>query len=617
MRFLLWMVAIGWLGLAQAAVPDFSGVVADEDFLPVEQAFRPGTLQLEDNHLRLRWAIAPGYALYRERIQVTAAGAPEGVVLAAPVFLTDSVTKNDPNFGSVPVFHDEAVADLRVTAVPAAADGQVLTLAVRYQGCADAGLCYPPQQLTLRMPLATLAAANTAMAPASAASAPVTDTAAAPATDDAGGIAGFLRSAGLPLVVLTFLLLGVGLTFTPCVFPMMPILSGLIAGEDRATLTTARAFRLSLAYVLGMALTYAVAGTLVGYFGARANLQLWLQTPPVLAVFALVFVLLALSMFGVYELQLPAFLRDRLDALSRRQQGGRLAGVAVMGALSALVVSPCVSAPLAGALIYISSTGDALLGGLALLALGLGMGLPLLLLGTSSGRLLPRAGHWMLVVKAVFGVGLLAVAVWLLARVLPGPASLLLWALLVAGVAVQLGALEPAAPGWPRAWKALGVLLLLEAVLLLVGAAAGRSDPLAPLAGLRAPALAAQAQASDEVHFVRVDGEAALRRELDSARRDGRRAVVDVYADWCVACIDMARSTFRDAGVVQALAPLHRIQLDLSANTGAQRALLQRLGLYGPPALLFFDRDGGEAAALRVQGEMKAAPLVARLAPWR
>ncbi|MFN3586712.1 MAG: protein-disulfide reductase DsbD, partial [Moraxellaceae bacterium] len=508
-----WLVAL-WVALAQAAVPDFSAVVADDEFLPVEQAFRPETLTLADNHLRLRWTIAPGYALYRERIQVTAANAPEGVVLAAPTFLTASVIKNDPNFGQVAVFHDEAVADLRVSAVPAAADGQLLTLTVRYQGCADDGLCYPPQQLTLRMPLATLAAASAAEAPPAPPGAPATDSTSAPATDDAGGIAGFLHTASLPLVVLTFLVLGIGLTFTPCVFPMMPILSGLIAGEDRTTLTTARAFRLSLAYVLGMALTYAAAGVLVGYFGARANLQLWLQTPPVLVGFALVFVLLALSMFGVYELQLPAFLRDRLDALSRRQQGGRLAGVAVMGALSALVVSPCVSAPLAGALIYISSTGDALLGGLALLALGLGMGLPLLLLGTSSGRLLPRAGNWMLVVKAVFGVGLLAVAVWLLARVVPGPVALLLWALLAAGVAVQLGALEPAAPGWPRAWKALGVLLLLQAVLLLVGAAAGQSDPLAPLAGLRPPALAAtaQAQVNDEVHCVRVDSEAALRR---------------------------------------------------------------------------------------------------------
>ncbi|MDP2226068.1 MAG: protein-disulfide reductase DsbD [Moraxellaceae bacterium] len=615
---------------AGAAAPDFSQLASaeDESFLPVEQAFRFSTVQTGDNHVRVRWVIAPGYALYRDRITAMAENAAEGVVLAAPAFASTAVFKQDPSFGRVAVFHEEAVADVALARVPAAAAGKALTVALRYQGCADAGLCYPPQTVRVSVPLAVLAgvadldvARVQAVSTATEAKAPTPVAVPLPAKsglDDASGIAGFLGHAGLPLILLTFFALGLGLTFTPCVFPMMPILSGLIAGEDSATMTTGRAFRLSLAYVLGMALTYAAVGTLVGYFGARANVQLWLQTPSVLIVFAAVFVLLALSMFGFFELQLPGFLRDRLDALSRQQKGGRLAGVFVMGILSALVVSPCVSAPLAGTLVYISSTGDAVLGGLALLALGLGMGAPLVLIGTSGGRLLPRAGNWMLAVKGVFGVGLLAVAIWLLARVLPGPLVLLLWALLLCAAGIHMGALDAAGSGWPRLWKSLGLLMVLESAFLFTGAVTGQSDPLAPLDAFLRPAVASGGErAAAEVSFVRVDSETALRRELAAAQAAGQRAVVDVYADWCVACQDMARTTFRDAGVVAALAPVHRIQLDLSTNTDDQRRLLDQLHLYGPPALLFYDDKGEEVPALRVQGEVTAPALLTRLVPWR
>lgn len=630
LRFVFSMLFL--LTLAQhaaAAVPDFSGISAgeSEEFLPVEQAFRFSSHEDGDNRLALEWKVAPGYALYKGRIDARVLS-PAGVQLAPPAFSTPAVFKNDPSFGRVAVFHDNARAVLELATVPAAQAGHPVKLRLSYQGCADAGLCYPPQtvELLISNPVAVTAtvapATNTAMLPPATASAatPVNAVAAheplpspARGLEDAGGIAGFLGHASLPLILLTFFALGLGLTFTPCVFPMMPILSGLIAGEDSERLTTARAFRLSLAYVLGMASTYALVGTLVGYFGARANVQLWLQTPVVLIGFAGVFVLLALSMFGFYELQLPSFLRDRLDSLSRRQQGGRLLGVFIMGVLSALVVSPCVSAPLAGTLVYISSTGNALLGGLALLALGLGMGAPLVLVGTTGGRLLPRAGNWMLAVKGVFGVGLLAVAIWLVARVVPGPVTLLLWALLLAVSAIYMGALDAVTEGWARLWKGLGVLLLLYAGFLLAGAVTGQDDALHPLGAFAHTAVAPAATLPEEVRFTRVSTEKDLRAALATAAHDGQPAVVDFYADWCAACQVMLRTTFRDPAVIKALEPRVRLQLDLSSNTDEQRRLLEVFHLYGPPAMLFFDAKGDEEKTLRVQSEITAEALRARL----
>ncbi|MDI1301280.1 MAG: protein-disulfide reductase DsbD [bacterium] len=640
LRFLvLVFLCLGLQAGAAAAVPDFSSIGAGEaeEFLPVAQAFRFSSAEAGGNRLQLEWKVAPGYALYRERIVATLVS-PAGVQLAAPVFSTEAVFKNDPSFGRVAVFHDTARAVLELASVPASVAGHAVSIRLSYQGCADAGLCYPPQKvdLVIRHALATKAGSlvvaplsatpvkEAALALPVAAAAParllagVTEkTALLPAKvrglEDADGIAGFLRHASLPLILLTFFVLGLGLTFTPCVFPMMPILSGLIAGEDSTTLSTGRAFRLSLAYVLGMASTYALVGTLVGYFGARANVQLWLQTPVVLVGFALVFVLLALSMFGFYELQLPSFLRDRLDALSRQQKGGRLLGVFVMGILSALVVSPCVSAPLAGTLVYISSTGDALLGGLALLALGLGMGTPLVVIGTTGGRFLPRSGNWMLAVKGVFGAGLLAVAIWLVARVVPGPVTLFLWASLLAVSAIYMGALEAAAAGWARLWKGLGVLLLLYAGFLFAGAVTGQDDPLHPLGAFAHTAVSPAATLPEEVQFTRVSTEKGLRAVLDEAARSGHPVVLDFYADWCAACKVMLHTTFRDPAVISVLGLRTRVQLDLSANTDEQRHLLDMFHLYGPPAMLFFNAAGEEEKGLRVQSEISADALRARL----
>ncbi len=418
-------------------------------------------------------------------------------------------------------------------------------------------------------------------------------------------LAGLLANGNLLLSLAIFFAAGLGLAFTPCVLPMVPILSSIIVGQG-SSVTRGRAFTLSLAYVLGMAVTYAALGVVVGLFGASMNLQAALQSPPVLIVFALVFVLLAMSMFGFYELQLPQAWQNRVNAMSQNQRGGVHAGVAAMGSLSSLVVSPCLSAPLAGALIYLSSTGDALLGGSALLALGLGMGVPLLVIGSSGAHLLPRAGAWMNNVKAVFGVLLLGVAVWLLERVVPAHMTLLLWSALAIGVGVYLGALDRSPrQGWGQLWKALGAFTFIYGVLLLIGAASGASNPLAPLSGGAQVATAQPAGIErGEVQWKRVRGLAALKAELAAAEQAGKPVALDFYADWCIACKVMARNVFSEPAIAAQLGRFQLLQADVTSTDPIDQELLHHFGLFGPPSMLFFGLDGREISALRMQGEM-------------
>ncbi|MBP9216627.1 MAG: protein-disulfide reductase DsbD, partial [Agitococcus sp.] len=400
-------------------------------------------------------------------------------------------------------------------------------------------------------------------------------------------------------------------SFTPCVLPMIPILSGIIAGQG-AGLSAKRGFLLSLSYVVGMATTYALAGMAVGYFGASANLSAWMQSPVVLSIFAFIFVLLALAMFGFYELRLPAFIQDRLSNLNQKQQGGTYLGVLLMGVFSALVVSPCVSAPLAGALLYISSTGDMWLGGAALLALGLGMGTPLLIIGVGGGSLIPKAGPWMEVVKSVFGVLLLMVAIGLLSRFLAGTVTLVLWGLLLIVCGVLMGALDNTQAGWPRFWKGLGVALLVWGVLLMVGAANGQSNPLRPLQW----SMAANNQAAKaEVSFKKINSSKDLELALFDAKQQGKTVLLDFYADWCVACVEMAHDTFSSPMVAQALKPVMLLQADITANDASAQELLKKFGLFGPPSVLFFNAQGQELRALRVMGSMGAEEFVEHIKP--
>jgi thiol:disulfide interchange protein DsbD len=580
---------------AAAAAGSYLG---EGDVLDPEVAFVFSAEVVDPNTLRARWDIAPEHYLYREKFTFELKGA-DGVVLGSAV-IPKGEEKHDEFFGDIQVFHDrvEALLPLERNRLEATK----VTLVAGYQGCADAGICYPPmkKETGLTLPTATVAKAALPVVTAAAVAAP-----AAEPLSEQDSLAAALAGGSTLLTLLTFLGLGLLLAFTPCVFPMIPILSSIIVGHG-ATLTTRKAFTLSMVYVLAMAATYTVAGVIAGLFGA--NLQAMFQNPWVLGSFAAIFVALALSMFGFYELQLPSALQSKLTEVSNRQRSGTLTGVAIMGLLSALIVGPCVAPPLMGALIYIGQTGDPWLGGAALFALSMGMGAPLVAIGTAHGQLLPRAGAWMGVVKAVFGVLLLGVAIWMLERVLPAFVAMLLWALLLIISAIYMGALEPvrdAASGWKRLWKGLGVVLLIYGGLLLIGTASGGRDPLEPLLHLRTamggPAAMAGGQAA-HLQFERVKSVEDLGRAVKAAAAKGQPVMLDFYADWCISCKEMEKYTFSDQRVADALSGVRLLQADVTANDDADKALLKSLGLIGPPAIIFYGADGQEKRNYRVVG---------------
>ncbi|MCX7168788.1 MAG: protein-disulfide reductase DsbD, partial [Proteobacteria bacterium] len=471
-----------------------------------------------------------------------------------------------------------------------------LTLKVSSQGCADFGICYPP---TPQQAVVKLLPASTAVKPSGADAQSSIATASAPAAaegNETSQIARLLKNASMWTILLFFFGSGLALAFTPCMLPMVPILSGIIVGHGH-DISKARAFGLSSAYVIGMALTYAAFGVAAGLSGTLISNAL--QNAWVLGGFALLFVILSLSMFGFYELQLPTALQSKVSEEANRQQAGSLHGVVAMGALSGVIVGPCIAAPLAGALLYIARTGDAVLGGGALFVMALGMGLPLILIGTSARHWLPRPGPWMEAVKQFFGVLLLALAIWLVTPVIPAMAQMLAWATLLIFSAIYLHALDPLPPhahGWLKFGKGLGVLALLLGIALLLGALGGSRDPLQPLGFLRG------ASANKEVPAVPFESVRSV-AELDARLQHPNRPVMlDFYADWCVSCKEMERFTFSDPAVVARLGKMLLLKADVTANSAADQDLLKRFELFGPPGIIFFDAQGKEAADLRVVG---------------
>ena len=554
-----------------------------DNLLEPEKAFRFSARALDARSVEVRFAIADGYYLYRERLSFAAEGNPAIRLGAAE--LPRGERHRDEFFGEVETYRK----DLRIR-IPAEGEGG-FDLKVVSQGCADAGVCYVPMESRARLVLAAAPGVPPAFSEA-----PRQVEAEARFSIFASDIdIARLFEGNLLLVLASFLGFGVLLAFTPCVLPMVPILSGIIAGEGR-DLGKLRALVLSAAYVLGMAVAYAAAGVTAALSGSLVAAAL--QNAWVLGAFALVFVVLALSMFGFYDLQLPGFLHHRLHAAHRRLQGGRIASVAAMGVFSAVIVSPCVAAPLAGALLYISQTRDVALGGAALFAMALGMGVPLLALGVSEGALLPKAGPWMGSVRKFFGVLLLAVAIWIVSPVIPLAAQMLAWAALAIGSGVFLRAIDPlpaAAPGWWRLWKALGVALLAGGIALLAGVLAGSRDPLRPLAGL----FGAPASLAAPTPWTRVASLGELEERL---RAPGRPVMLDFYADWCVSCKEMEAFTFSDPRVRAKLDGMLLLQSDVTAGSEAERALLKRFSLFGPPGIIFFDAQGREIRGLRVIG---------------
>ena len=601
-----------------------TGGDGQEDFLPMEKAFQVDVKVRDAQTLVAELKPADTYYLYRDKIAF--AVPKESGVSIAKVVLPRGEKKSDPNFGDAEVFHRPVQALITLNR-SGARDAARLSVEARYQGCSEKGLCYPPAKKSFDLTLAAWQPATVAgpsLQPSAAAMPPPVGSAQTtestppevasrrepPAQNETSKIASILKGGSFWFIVASFFGAGVLLSFTPCVLPMVPILSGIIVGQGQ-NVTRRHAFSLSLVYVFGMAITYALAGVGAGLSGTL--LSNVLQNPWVLGAFAALFVLLSLSMFGFYELQLPSALQSKLSDTSNKVKGGTFWGVFIMGVLSALIVGPCVAAPLAGALLYINQTRDAALGGSALFSLALGMGVPLLAVGLSAGTLLPRAGMWMQTVKNLFGVMLLGLAIWIVSPVIPSAVHMLLWAALLIVSAIYLHAIDPLphnASGLRKLWKGVGVLAMLIGVALLVGALSGGRDILQPLAGLRG-ASGAAAEATAYPKFERVRSVAELERRI--AQAGGRAVMLDFYADWCVSCKEMERFTFTNAQVRERMGQMILLQADVTANADADAELLKRFNLFGPPGILFFGAGGKELEQVRVIGFQPAEKFLGAL----
>ncbi|MBS3667768.1 protein-disulfide reductase DsbD [Vreelandella boliviensis] len=597
--FTLLIFFVGLLPLS-ANAQWFSSSSNQDEFLPVMEAFQP-TAWHDGDTLYIGMDIADEYYLYRHQFAVVSQT--EGVSLGDPT-IPQGIFTNDEFMGDVYVFRDQLVFEVPLEAPYSGP----LNIELTFQGCADAGLCYPPERTQLQAsetePPNQFANWQAGDNTASETATPQRDFS-GPQSEDSRFSAA-ISDASLPLALGLFFIAGLGLTFTPCVLPMIPILSSIVVGQNP---TRPRAFALSLSYVLGMALTYALVGVLMGLFGAGLNLQAHLQSAPVLITFAVLFTLFALAMFGAFNLNLSPRLANRIDAWQARAQRSGPAGLALAGALSVLVVSPCVTAPLAGALVFISSTGDAAMGGAVLFALGMGMGVPLLLVGTFGATLLPRSGAWMNGVKIAFGLLLLGVAIWMIERLVAAPIALLLWAALAIGTALALGALSFNQPqGWPRARQTLGLMLLAWGIVLVIGAAQGGSNPLRPLA-------AASSTSGNNVatlEFTQVSSLTELEAAISQAAEANQPAFVHFTADWCISCKLLERDVYPDPRVSEALNDYTLIAADVTHTDPQSRELLNQFDLFGPPSLLFFSQ-GEEIRAARIQGEVTADQLYEHL----
>ncbi len=547
------------------------------------------------NQLNAIWSIADKYYLYKDKFKFQVVG--DNSFSIGQIKFPPGKAKSDEYLGDYEVYsHDLSIN------IPIVGNGnpnKPLAVKVSYQGCAESGVCYPKITKTIELDISSFSAISNNSVPVK----PVnTNNGQAAVQSEQDALAGLLSSDNTLIALLTFFVIGLGLAFTPCVFPMIPILSGIIAGQGSNAGN--KAFIMSLVYVLSMAVVYTIVGVIAGISGA--NFQVLFQNPWVLSGFALIFIALALSMFGFYSLQLPSSLQSRISEFSNKQQGGTLIGVAIMGVLSALIVGPCMAPPLMGILLFISQTGDPVLGGSALFVMSLGMGVPLIIIGTSAGKLMPRAGIWMDTVKAVFGVSMLAVAIWMMERVLPEMVIIWLWAILIFTSGVYMGAMTPIhenTTGWGRLWKSLGLILMLYASILIVGAASGNTDYFHPLRGSQLMMSGSgQPVRSQHVSFERIKSMQDLNQKLAQAKQQNKFVMLDFYADWCTYCRSMEKTTFKSRKVVGALENLLVLQADVTDMDDIDNALLKEYQVPAPPAILFFDPASGEDRNFRVVG---------------
>lgn len=591
-------------------IPLYAHAVAEEDLLDPQEAFKYSAHVLDARSIEVRFQIAKKYHLYRDKLKFEVAS--KGVGLGS-LKLPPGIEEEDAIFGRMVVYRDDVKIRLPLNRIDP--DIQAITIKVVSQGCADAGVCYPPQTHESRLVLPVLqsvapgkggtadqqAITDDALRAGSAAPDPASTSGKATQSETTR-IENLFKGGSFGLIVSFFFGAGLLLALTPCVFPMIPILSGIIAGQGQQ-LTKTRAFVLSVSYVLGMAITYALVGIAAGLSGSLLSAAL--QNPWVLSSFALVFVALAFSMFGFYELQLPTVVQSKFSNASNKMKGGSTVGVFVMGALSAVIVGPCVAAPLAGALLYIGQTHNVWLGGSALFAMALGMGVPLILVGVSAGALLPKAGGWMHTVKNFFGVLLLGVAIWLISPVIPDVANMFLWAALLIASAIYLGAIDPlptTARGFTKFWKGVGIIALISGTSILIGALGGNRNILQPLAGLGVSAAGAVVgtEQNAPMQFAHIKNIAGLEAQLQQSA--GKYVMLDFYADWCVSCKEYERFTFSDPRVKEKLKTAVLLKADVTANTDEDKALLKRFSLFGPPGIIFVDKSGTEIKPARVIG---------------
>ena len=563
---------------------------AEQDFLKPDEAFKLTISVIDAQTLQAQFAVAPTYYLYHDRIKFSAKNAS-----ITEVNLPKGEIKQDPNFGQMEVYHHDFIAQIRLAnSDNNTAESHTATINATYQGCSEKGLCYAPIHKVITVNLVNNSLYNGSNS----------------ANDDQA--TSLLKGGKLWLIVAGFFGFGLLLALTPCVLPMIPILSGIIVGDKKVhhhATSRLHAFNLSLAYTLGMALSYTLAGVAAGLSGQLLSSAL--QSPWILSATALIFVALSFSMFGFYELRLPHTIESKMVNTANRLKGGQFMGVFIMGALSALIVSPCVAAPLAGALLYISQTHDVVLGAVALFALSIGMGVPLLLIGASAGHVLPKAGLWMTAVRNAFGVLMLAVAIYIVSPILPTSINMVLWAALLIIPAIYLHALDrlpfDQASGninpWMKLWKGVGIMMLVLGIAQLIGAVSGAKSPLQPLSGLRIASANSASNISGldtPLMFTRIKNTAELDAQLKMAL--GKTIMLDFYADWCVSCKEMEKFTFANSEVQQSLKNTLILQADVTANSDEDKALLKRFGLFGPPGIIFFDINGQELKQLKVIG---------------
>jgi len=575
----------------------------DDDILDPDDAFKLKTWS-ENGRVFAEWDIADGHYLYRDKSNILPADS--SAISTSNYVIDKGDFKKDEFFGDMYVHHNQAQASIAVNNVQ---DGiKNASFKIKYQGCSEiSGICYPPITKTITLDVSPIsdAAASTLTNTSSGA-------AANPMISEQDQIANLLKDGSVWVSLLTLFGIGLLLAFTPCVFPMVPILSSIIAGQGKKA-SASRGFSLSVAYVLGMASINTAAGVAAAFTGE--SLAVMLQTPWILASFAGVFVLLSFAMFGFYELQMPSFIQNKLTSVSHNQKSGSLSGALVMGLLSAVIVGPCVAAPMFGVLLFISQTGDPYFGGLALFSLSLGMGAPLILIGTSAGKLLPKAGAWMDAIKAIFGISLLAVAIWMIRSIVPDQVVMLLTAALLIVPAIYMGALDglkAEATGWSRFWKGSGLIMFVYGVILIVGAAAGGSSLISPLKGIVGSGSASVASES-KLQFKKIKGVDGLNQALAQAKAQNKTVMLDFYADWCISCKEMEAYTFSDPAVQAALANSVLLKADVTANDEQDKALYKHFKIIGPPAIIFYNAQSEELKNYKVVGFMPAEKFTAHV----